>query len=431
MGNELKYYDISPRIVHAESQETITIRPLYDHARFTPGETYLAALVSCEGGQDQMTWETNKSAVIELQAGELRIPCSFPTEQEYSLLIFRGAQLVVKFQLYALESDLFDRRPYKGDFHLHTHHSDGVESPSYVAGSCRKIGLDFMAITDHHQYAPSLEAIRAFEGVDIDLQIYPGEEVHTPGNPVHILNFGGNFSVNALFENEEYKREVQEISVRLENFPENVDRYPYAACAWSFVKIREGGGLAVFCHPYWVSRHRLDVPMALTDLIIERQLYDALELIGGYHRQEVESNLLQVARYHEERAKGKRIPIVGVSDSHGCETGNLFGWYYTIVFSSSSKLPDLIQGIKDLYSVAVDALPGETARAHGPFRLVRYAQFLMREIFPAHDQLCVEEGRLMLAYLAGDTRAAATLHRMAGQNQKYYRHVWADQRSGF
>jgi hypothetical protein len=149
-----------------------------------------------------------------------------------------------------------------------------------------------------------------------------------------------------------------------------------------------------------------------------------LELIGGYHRFEVESNHLQVERYHEERANGKRIPIVGVSDSHGCETGSLFGWYYTIAFAPTSDLPDLVQSIKDLYSVAVEAMPGEAQRAYGPFRLVRYAQFLLREVFPAHDRLCTEEGRLMLELTAGNTQAAVQLRSLAGRVQQLYAHWW-------
>jgi hypothetical protein len=204
----------------------------------------------------------------------------------------------------------------------------------------------------------------------------------------------------------------------------DLDSYPYAACVWSFNKIREAGGLAVFCHPYWFSNHRYDVPQSLTKLLFEQQPYDALELIGGYHRNEVESNHLQVSRYQEERARGKRIPIVGVSDSHGCEIGSLFGWYYTIAFAPSSDLPDLIQSIKDLYSVAVEAMPGEGACAFGPFRLVRYAQFIMREVFPAHDQLCAEEGRLMLDLAAGNPQAAAQINALAGRTKQLYDHWW-------
>jgi hypothetical protein len=260
--------------------------------------------------------------------------------------------------------------------------------------------------------------------VDIDLRIYPGEEVHPPGNPVHMLNFGGSFSVNELFADDTYQPEVARIAAQMGQLPAGVDRYPYASCVWTFQKIREAGGLGVFCHPYWINHEHYDVPEALTNFLLEGQPYDALELIGGYHRYEVESNALQVARYQEERAEGKRIPIVGVSDSHGCETGSLFGWYYTVAFSPTPDLSDLISSIKDLYSVAVEALPGETPRAFGPFRLARYAHFLMREIFPWHDQLCAQEGSLMLAYAAGDQRAASLLHAVKGQAIELYQHWW-------
>jgi len=355
--------------------------------------------------------------------GNLVIPVHPISEQEYALTLEFEQQTVAEFRLYALDEDLFSRRPYKGDFHMHTYYSDGKESPAYVAGCCRRIGLDFMAITDHHRYAPSLEAIQAYAEAPIDLRIYPGEEVHPPDNRVHILNFGGSFSVNEKFADDAYPSEVAAIAAALD-LDEGMDRYPYASCVWCYDQIRQGGGLGVFCHPYWLHNRRYDVPVTLTDLLFERQPFDALELIGGYFRHEMESNTLQVARYQEERAQGKRIPIVGVSDAHGCERGELFGWFYTIAFSPTLDLPDLVTNIKALYSVAVEALPGETARAYGPFRLVRYAQFLLREIFPLHDALCVEEGRQMLEYASGAPQAAAALAALRGRTQKLYDHLW-------
>jgi hypothetical protein len=424
MSHSTQSFDISPRIVRAGSQTTITVRPLFEHVRFQLDEPVLVSLIPVEGIEGQVGWHESAKLPLQPVDGLLRIACEFAGEQEYLLVLERRGKILAEFRLFALSADLFERRPFKGDFHMHTHHSDGVESPAYVAASCRKIGMDFMAITDHRQYKPSLEAIQAFADLETDLRIYPGEEVHPPDNPVHILNFGGSFSVNDLFAQERYRTEVQAIADRLTGFPEGLDRYPYASCVWCYEQIRAGGGLGVFCHPYWFSRQRLDVPGFLTDLLFERQPYDALELIGGYHRFEIESNTLQVARYHEERAKGKRIPIVGVSDSHGCETGNLFGWYYTVAFAPSSDLPDLVGAIKDLYSVAVEALPGETARAYGPFRLVRYTQFLMREVFPAHDELCREEGRWMLAHAAGDPAAGAALSRLKGQTVRLYDRWW-------
>jgi hypothetical protein len=415
MKAEQQYYHVFPRIVRTGSAATVTIQPLYDHVRFQENQVYHAILFPAEGITAQMRWGELPRCEFTIQDGAMHVACVFESEQEYVLVIGQGQVDLAEFRLFALEEDLFARKPYKGDFHMHTNRSDGVESPAYVAAACRRIGMDFMAITDHHKYAPSLEAIQAFAGAATGLRIYPGEEVHAPGNPAHILNFGGSFSVNDLFKSAEFAAEVEKIAADLSDLADGQDRYPYAASVWCFNKIREGGGLAIFCHPYWFHRHRYDVPQGLTNLILERQPYDALELIGGYHRFEVESNHLQVARYQEERAQGKRIPIVGVSDSHGCETGSLFGWYYTIAFSPSDELDDLIQSINALYSVAVEALPDEAPRAFGPFRLVRYAQYLMRELFPLHDQLCVEEGRLMLAHAAGDRQAAAALKALAGQ----------------
>jgi hypothetical protein len=147
-------------------------------------------------------------------------------------------------------------------------------------------------------------------------------------------------------------------------------------------------------------------------------------LIGGYLRSQVESNVLQVARYQEERAQGRRIPIVGASDAHGCERGELFGWYFTIVFSPSPELPDLIKEIKNLNSVAVETLPNEAPRIHGPFRLVKYAAFLLREVFPAHDALCRQEGELMLAHLAGEQTAEDRLRQLQGQTERLRLRYW-------
>jgi len=56
---------------------------------------------------------------------------------------------------------------------------------------------------------------------------------------------------------------------------------------------------------------------------------------------------------------------------------------------------------------------------------VRYAQFLMREVFPTHDALCVEEGRLMLAHASGDTQAVGTLANLKGRVGRLYEHWWA------
>lgn len=129
----------------------------------------------------------------------------------------------------------------------------------------------------------------------------------------------------------------------------------------------------------------------------------------------MDSNNLQVVRYYEERAKGRKIPIVGVTDCHHCESNRLFGWYYTIVFSPGLELEEITGSIKDLYSVAVESLPGVPAKAYGDFRLVKYALFLIREVFPCHDELCHVEGQMMLNYIRGDESAANVLSHLKGR----------------
>ncbi len=429
MRPENLYFDVFPKIVPAHRSTRITIRPMFDHVRLNPNLTYQVFIQPTEGVEKQTRWLDAATQTVEPQNGRIEIEYAFGSEQEYSLWLQASADdktiPIGDFRIYALDDDLFHRRPFKGDMHIHSYYSDGKESPAYVAAACRRIGLDFMAVTDHRQYTPSLEAMRVFEPLPIDLRIYPGEEVHPPQNPVHIINFGGQWSVNALFAQDEYMAQVQALAAQLDNLPADIDRYTYASCVWCWQQIRAGGGLGVFCHPYWLTRRRYDVPQYLVTLLFDHQPYDALELIGGYHRDEIESNNLQVARYHDERADGKRIPIVGVSDAHGCERDDLFGWYYAIVFAPSTDLPDLVQSIKELYSVAVEAVKGETAHAFGPFRLVRYAHYLMREVFPHHDKLCAQEGEHMLAWLGGDSGSAEVLRLYQGRVAALYDHLWA------
>lgn len=438
--NEQFYYQVTPLLLRAGVTTEVVIHPLFDHCRFREGGEYAVTLYPMEE-LAQSGVKRDSPYKIKARDGVLRICDTFPGEQEYLLHIdaLSGDEVspIGDFRLYALADDLFDRRPYKGDTHLHSSRSDGVESPAYVAAACRRIGLDFMAVTDHWRYAPSLEAQQAFADLPIDLQIFPGEEIHHyPYNPVHIVNFGGKFSVNSMINPQEpperkganqsssaeYMAAVQEIADSLPEDP-NLNytrRFQYAQCLWTYQQIRQAAGLAVFCHPYWFECRWYNVPSPLIDRHFIDQPFDAYEIIGGYHADETESNLLQVARYHEECARGRKPAIVGASDSHGCETGSLFGWYFTIVFAASAELPDLIQAIKDGYSVAVEALPNERPRAHGSFRLVKYAQYLLRELFPTHDSLCVEEGRLMLAHLTGDNKAAQELKQRQGRVARWW-----------
>ncbi len=428
MKLENRYFDLTPRVVRADAETTIEIAPRFEHCAFRNDTIYEVTYSPVEEFSERSGWNWNCPVKVVPVDGRLRISQYFEGEQEHVLFIEEvlpdQRKRVGDFRVYSLKPDLFARKPYKGDFHMHTCRSDGWETPAYVAGACRRIGLDFVAMTDHRQFAPSLEAQNAFCAVDIDLRLFTGEEVHPPDNPAHMVNFGGQFSINDRFADASYRSEVQAIEDKLGPLPHGVDRYQYASCCWCFDKIREAEGLGVFCHPYWFTQHRYSPSGALTAYLFETHPFDAFEMIGGFHHWEIDSNTLQVARYHDERALGRTFPIVGASDSHGCERGEFFGWFYSIVFAPSPERADIIAGVKDLYSVAIEAIPKETPRAFGPFRLVKYALFLMREILPQHDELCVEEGRLMIEHAAGDASAAEAIGRLKGRTRALLDRYW-------
>jgi len=239
-----------------------------------------------------------------------------------------------------------------------------------------------------------------------------------------MINFGGDHSVNSLFALRDYRQQVAALISSQGPLPAGVDAYQYASTCWALAEVRRGGGIAIYCHPYWFTDNRYSPSGALNSWILQTRPFDAFELIGGYWLHETESNQLQVSRYHQERAEGRPTPIVGSSDAHGCERG-LFGWYYTLAFAPDASLPSLREAILSGYSVAVEALPGESVRPHGPFRLVKYALFLLRHVLPQHDSLCEPQGRAMMRHAGGDPSAAQDLGELRGQVATLYRQLWA------
>lgn len=429
MNKILEFYDIYPKVVPANKTVTIYIRPLYEHVRFEDNAEYEVLYYPMERVSPYGEYQYQLPELVTVRNGVLEIEQFFSGEQEHMLVINDLDEKMepLRIRIYSVEEDLFARRPFKGDLHTHSYYSDGEESPAFVAASCRRIGMDFMAVTDHHQYEPSLEAADRFKDVDIDLLICAGEEVHLPDNPVHILNFGGKSSINQFVREheEDYYLQVKARQNKLDDIEDEDTRFQLASCQWGFERIRNVAGLAIFCHPFWEVWTGYYVSRTVIDYLMEHKLFDAVEILGGFYSHEEYANRLQIARYQEERCRGREIPIIGVSDAHGCTNGRLFGWFHTVVFAEEQTQESIIKSIKDLYSVAVATLPGEHERAYGPYRLVKYTQFLLREVFPLHDRLCQREGEQMFAWLANDKRAPRQLSIMQGQTLSLYNRLWA------
>ncbi len=376
-----------------------------------------------------------------LENGDLEFTQLFPKEDEYSIELRKEVsgtwQQICRLQVYALEKDLFELRPYRGDFHLHSTRSDGNQEPEYVASTGRKCGFDFMALTDHYRYAPSLEVMKFVQKVNPDYKCFPGEEVHPPENPVHIVNFGGSCSINDMIsaDKEAFEAESAELAKELDSSLHDLTREQAAKSEWCFEKIKEAGGIAVFSHPFWRPGHgnvfgknmpglHNYIGDEVMEVLLERKKFDAMELFAGYPAGEEESHHLGMALYQRELVKRQGdFPAIGVSDSHDCD-GELFNWCSTVVFAKSPDFPGIAEGIRSCSSVALLTLPGNDPWIAGPYRLTKFTHFLLRTFYPIHDELCRIEGELMLLIHAGNTEAQKALDQRKDSVPALFRTLW-------
>ncbi|MBE5782270.1 MAG: hypothetical protein E7329_03020 [Clostridiales bacterium] len=455
--DNLVNYDVYPKVFRCGKKTEFHIRPLGGRVEFVPGEKYNLVICALEQGSPEQfpcTADFKKFEITANEMGGFDFEHTFESEQQYFLrFLDQEGKRINQFPVYAVEDDLAARYPFIGDLHMHTNRSDGRQIPSVVAANYRRHGYDFMVISDHRRYWPSLEAIVAYKDVPLEFNIVPGEEVHMPPvgnmlNAVHIVNFGGEYSVNALTEGdaiaekgtdpkyrslygecpdfmpkEEYDQMMRDLMAKAD-LPEGIDAYPAVCCKWIFDHIRKANGLGIFAHPTWIA-NVLHVPEKFTDYLMETQPFDAFEVLGG--ERYFEQNGYQTVRYYEDRAKGRRYPIVGSTDSHNSyesSPGSLI--CSTIIFAPENERKALIASVKDFYSVAVDTISPEF-RLVGENRLVRYGCFLLKNYFPIHDAACIEEGRLMKLYATGteDEKAEAkalltAMHGRIGRLQKKY-----------
>lgn len=458
--NQLRY-DVYPLVVTEKKETLIHIRPLGSEKEFNIGTSYdvtIAAMDLADPKNFPASGDYKHLTVVFKESG-FEITHTFQSEQEYCIAIGVGEKIINSFSVYCVSADLAERYPFIGDLHVHTNLSDGSEIPEVVCANYRKYGYDFMTISDHNRYYPSLRALNFYKDVPIELNIVPGEEVHMPAvygktNDVHIVNFGGEYSINSLVEDIAVSEVGKDISVRATrkndvpdvmtmkeysdkmialadktHVPDGVDAMPVAVCNWAFDEIRKANGLGIFAHPNWRRGLSYHVPEKLTDFMMEQRNFDAFEVLGG--ESYYEQNGFQTVRYYEQVAKGNRFPIVGSTDTHSSSPHNKNGFICsTMVFAEKNEKNSIIKAIKDYYSIAVDTISPQF-RLVGESRFIRYGCFLLKNYFPLHDELCFEEGRLMKQYAVGTAEekqeALDVLHIINGRVKKH-RHKYFDLR---
>lgn len=433
MKSEHAYYDVFPKVFLVGKKTTVTVKPLSRHVNFDK-EEYFVRIVPKDARTLDVYHPDYPTFAVKSMNGCIVFDYEFPFEQGYTLYI--SDQLVKEnnhelwknvrcesFNLFAVENDLFGLRPWKGNMHVHSFRSDGVESPEIVCAAYRNAGYDFMGLTDHALFEPSLEAIDAYKNVPLNMHIYSGEEVHSPDNLIHIINFGGDYSVNNLYRNDEpaYRAGVQKILAE-SDFPDGLHKYEMAASKWVFEQVHKANGLCILCHPNWTWWGAYNMSLDTYKYFMQSGGYDVLELINGGNEQH--ENQLQVNAWYNFGTSETRPVPVGNDDSHGSVNGKWFDIGFTYVLAPSLEREELFPCLKKGLCVACEHYHGDTARKmYGSERITRYMTFLDMEYFPLHDELCQEEGRMMAAYVNGFEPAAARLEASAGQIEWLQNHI--------
>lgn len=435
MNHNIFNYLVSPSILRADAENEIRIRPLGENVAFKQGVTYTVSVIgtetACASYADfpKATYEC-----VPNSDGELVFSHFFADEQKHIITFTRpkedlatphtdltyrerfGTNRDAVLAVYSLKSDLYGLRAFKGEVHCHTFESDGTQDVCHTVGNYRSGGYDFLAITDHHITLSAGKAKRVFDSAPVGMTLMIGEEVHVPSERIHAVHIGGSGSVNEVYRRDGDKAyaEVAEIESTLEaDFP--ADRNDYAWRVWIAQKAREAGGIAILAHPHWIWENVYFMSTATTKKLLREGVYDALDLTDS----DVDTS---VALWNDLRVEGYNIPVVGSSDSHYTDAGDMRRpakgeGGYTFVFASDRSEKSLLEAIRAGSSVAVNA-KGYPEFVHGSFRLVKLAKFLMQHFYPTYMRLCAGQGVILSEYPAEGGVSPETEALLASLNER-------------
>lgn len=395
-------YSLVPSVVPADKSSLMTILSNERAFIFEDGDEYQLKIISVNADDSYWNIKTHRMITVTANMGVFEFEIMFEGEQEHTLILMKDEKTIATFSAFSLLPDLYSRIPLRGDLHSHSCRSDGTRDPSSQFGHFREMGYDFVALTDHNRYYPGGEIDETFKGVNTGITRILGEEVHTPESVVHIVHVGGKKSVTDEYvhRRENYEKQIKEYINRVpESIPEKY-KVRYGAAMWATDAIHSAGGIAIFPHPFWIpgASKIYNVCDELAKILLTSGMFDAYELIGGMSQSE---NNRSIAFWANLRAEGLKIPVVGSSDVHNLEDTLHFPGVFTICFANKKDNDSIIEAVKGGYSVATELCGKDRERqyrCYGDFRLVTYAQFLLKNYFPRLERITSGAGVAMRAY---------------------------------
>lgn len=423
MRNAHLRYMCYPSVVEAGKKTTVWIRPRDISREFLEDQEYELGVVGVFDDHLDYHARIPLEHAFAVKDGCLVFEHVFEKEQEYSIRFCKKGQKETRIPLYAVESDLYVRRPLKGDLHTHSYYSDGADGIAMTPADYREEGFDFFFLTDHNRMYPADFAAQLYKDIPLGMQILRGEEVHTPGSLLHIVHAGGRESVchRYISDPEGYERELDGLEENLSHIDPQYRRR-YAMAKWACERIHQVGGIAILAHPYWRPNAN-NLSSEFVELLYDPNMFDAFEMVGGINPV---YNNMQLAFWHKKCMEGKMLSVVGSSDSHEHDSDKgKFAHRITLVFARENTNEAILDAIRQGYSVAGEIPAGDGAeiRFYGDLRLATFAHFLWSNYFNETWRLCVGEGILMRRYAEGED-VGALLAELAPTVERFYQRFY-------
>lgn len=203
---------------------------------------------------------------------------------------------------------------FRGELHSHTRHSDGALTPSELVAEARRLGLDFLAVTDHNTTSALGEAASALDG----LLLIPGIELTT-------------FSGHAL-------------ALGVERWVDWRTGYGGWTMEDAARQTHDLGGLFILAHPNDIGSP--DCTGCRWEYAgFDLDLADAYEIWNSFWFNESGGNPKNLVEWQEQRSGKRRLPATA-----GCDFHNYENWGdnlpFTYVFASSLSVPAVLEGVR-------------------------------------------------------------------------------------